>query len=141
MLAWNIFVTSVPDSIWSSETVGRVYRVRWRIEIIFKSWKSYFHLTKTPTGSVLELETFIWAKILSICLFQNLFARVDLYYSKYRDAQASLLKTAQFFNCLLTSILGTICPLQSSIELIGQHLRVEKKMRKPKYLETTLLLS
>lgn len=141
ILAWNIFVTSVPDSIWSPEAVDKVYSARWRIEIIFKSWKSYFHLTKTPTGSVYELETFIWAKLLSICLFQNIFARLDLYYSKYPETQASLLKTAQFFNCLLTSLLATICPVQCSIEVIEQHLRVEKKKKDHQYLDTILLLS
>lgn len=129
LLAWNIFITSVPDSTWSSEIVGKVYRARWRIEIIFKSWKSHFHLTETPKGSVHELETFIWAKLLRICLFQNLFGRLDLYYSRYQDAQASLLKTAQFFNCFLTSLLGAICPVQISIEAIEQHLRVEKKKK------------
>ncbi|MHC1725902.1 MAG: IS4 family transposase [Syntrophobacteraceae bacterium] len=140
MLAWNIFVTSVSDSIWSCEDVEKVYRVRWRIELIFKSWKSHFHLTATPTGSVYELETFIWAKLLHICLFQNMLGALDLYYSKYRDTQASLLKTAPLFNCLLTSLLGRICPVQISIEIIEQHLRVEKK-KKPQYPETIILLS
>lgn len=141
MLAWNIFITSVPDSIWSPEAVDEVYRVRWRIEIIFKSWKSHFNLTETPTGSVYELETFIWAKLLSICLFQNIFAGLDLYCSKYHDAQASLLKTAQIFNCLLTGVLGTIAPIQTSAEVIAQHLFLEKKRGKRQRVETIPLLS
>jgi len=140
ILAWNIFVTSVSESIWSSEAVEKVYRIRWRIEIIFKSWKSHLHLTATPTGSVYELETFIWAKLLHICLFQNLLGGMDLYYSKYRGTQASLLKTAPFFNCLLISLLGSICPVQISIEIIEQHLRVEKK-KKPRYPDAIILLS
>lgn len=140
LLGWSIFITSVPDSTWASDTVQSVYRLRWRIEIIFKSWKSHFNLTKTCTGSAYELETLIWAKLFSICLFQNLFGKLDLYYSKYQDAHASILKTAQLFTCLLTSLLATICPVQISIEVIERHLRMEKK-KKHQYLDTILLLN
>ena len=140
LLGWSIFVTSVPDSIWTSQNVEQVYRVRWRIEIIFKSWKSHFNLTQTPTGSVYEVETLIWTKLLSICLFQNLFGKLDLYYSKYQGARASLLKTAQFFNCLLPSLLASGCLVPISIEVIESHLRVEKR-KKHQHLTPMLLLS
>jgi len=139
MLGWNIFVTSVPESTWDSNTVEKVYRVRWRIEIIFKAWKSHFNMTEIPTGSVYELETLIWAKLLSICLFQSLFAKLDQYFY-YRGTQASLLKVAQFYKYLLGSLLGTICPVQVSIEIIKQHLLVEKS-KQHKRLTPIILLS
>lgn len=140
MLAWSIFITSVPDSIWTSETVEQVYRMRWRIELIFKSWKSHFNLTQIPTGSVYQLEVLIWAKLLGICLFQNLLGTLDLYYSRYSDARASLLKTAQFFRYFLVNSIGMICPTLLQIELVQQHLRVEKK-KKNQPGTVTLLLS
>jgi len=43
LLAWNVFITNVPPSIWTTDTIGKVYPVRWQIELIFKSWKSYLH--------------------------------------------------------------------------------------------------
>jgi len=49
LLAWNLFITSVPQTIWKTETVIKVYPVRWQIEIIFKSWKSYLHLASIKT--------------------------------------------------------------------------------------------
>lgn len=139
MLGWNIFITTVPESTWTSETIEKVYRVRWRIEIIFKSWKSHFNLTVAPTGSVHELEALIWAKLMSVCLFQSLLGKLDMYYSKYQHARASLLKTAQFFNCLLTSVLGSVCPVNLSIETIERHLRVEKKKGHPYLVPVPLL--
>lgn len=38
-LSWAIFITSVPETIWSVQDVQKVYRVRWSIELIFKTWK------------------------------------------------------------------------------------------------------
>ena len=43
LLAWNLFMTNVPRTIWKTETVGKVYPIRWQVELIFKSWKSYLH--------------------------------------------------------------------------------------------------
>ena len=43
LLAWNLFITNVPPTIWKTETVLKVYPLRWQIELIFKSWKSYLY--------------------------------------------------------------------------------------------------
>lgn len=40
LLGWNIVVTNVANHIWKTSQVGKAYRIRWHIEIIFKSWKS-----------------------------------------------------------------------------------------------------
>ncbi len=45
-LGWCIFITNVPLEILSSQEVIEVYRLRWRIEIIFKVWKSKFNFVK-----------------------------------------------------------------------------------------------
>lgn len=43
LLAWSLFITNVPETIWQTTTVLKVYPIRWQIELIFKSWKSYLH--------------------------------------------------------------------------------------------------
>src|SRR4029434_9055978 len=44
LLGWNIFVTNVPRTLWPAQALGPIYRLRWRIEIIFKAWKSHLRL-------------------------------------------------------------------------------------------------
>lgn len=46
MLDYNVFITSELQSIFSSRTVAKIYGLRWRIENIFKCWKSHFHLER-----------------------------------------------------------------------------------------------
>lgn len=43
LLAWNLFITNVPHTIWKTATVVNVSPLRWQIELIFKSWKSSLH--------------------------------------------------------------------------------------------------
>ncbi len=39
-LEYNVYITTVDEETWSTEDVLNAYRVRWQIEIIFKSWKT-----------------------------------------------------------------------------------------------------
>ncbi len=125
LLGWNIFVTTVDSRHWSSETISEIYGVRWRIEIIFKSWKSHFNLTKTPTGSANQVEALIWAKLLAISLFQKLLGCFDVCFSK----PVSLLKSAQLFPWLLLSSLKDCFTTELSTRLILNHLRLEKRKK------------
>ena len=43
-LAYSIYITTVSKKIWSPQEVDKVYRNRWQIEIIFKTWKSNFKM-------------------------------------------------------------------------------------------------
>jgi len=126
LLGWNIFVTSVESRTWSPQTIQKVYGVRWRIEIIFKSWKSHFNLTMTTTGSADQLEALIWAKLFAICLFQKLLAC----FAHRTLRPISLLKSAQLFPLLLLSSLKDYITAGLSAELIDTHLRLEKRKKK-----------
>jgi hypothetical protein len=57
LMNWNIFLTNVPASIWPPKTLLAVYGLRWRIEIIFKTWKSHlgFRQLNCRTPTLLQL--------------------------------------------------------------------------------------
>lgn len=130
LLGWVLFVTSVPATVWSSEAVADIYRMRWRIEIIFKSWKSHFNLTNVPSGSAHQLEALIWAQLLAICLFQPMFGSLDLYCYTNFNTSLSLLKTAPLFPLML------ICPIMNCndfklmISILIKHFALETRTKR-----------
>jgi hypothetical protein len=74
LLGWAIFVTNVPRNVWRAQTVAQVYGLRWRIETIFKAWKSHFRLTEVPRGSAAQLEALIYARLIFVTLLAPLCA-------------------------------------------------------------------
>ena len=74
LLSWNILVTNVEQDILSVETICELYRARWQIELIFKSWKSYFDIGKRHNVGKDYLECIIFGKLIIITLMTALFS-------------------------------------------------------------------
>lgn len=68
LLAWNLFITNVPQTVWTPETVCKAYPVRWQVELIFKSWKSYLHLATLPTKTENSTLCYLYGRLLLILL-------------------------------------------------------------------------
>ena len=95
---WHILLTNLADD-WSSDDIALLYGVRWQIELIFKTWKSYLtietgdywrrervfcQLLATLIGAVLCQITFAhvrWVKGLETSLFRS----VDILRRKLSD--------------------------------------------------------
>ena len=68
LLKYCIFITNVPSEILSSISVMATYRARWRIELIFKQWKSClnFHIFKGYNKE--RFHCFIYGRLIMILL-------------------------------------------------------------------------
>jgi hypothetical protein len=64
LLGWAIFITNVERQVLSARAVAEVYGLRWRIETIFKAWKSHFRITQVPDGSPEQLRVIIYARLI-----------------------------------------------------------------------------
>jgi hypothetical protein len=133
LLGWAIFITNVPASRLSARAVAAVYGLRWRIETIFKAWKSHFALTEVPAGSQAQVEALIYAKLIFITLFQVCFWQR---WSVGLDAQGrpalSLLKVAQAVQSYLLVLVlsGSGVDLALAWEqLLNTHCRYERRHR------------
>jgi hypothetical protein len=100
LLGWELFITNVRKEVLSPKDIAELYFIRWRIEIIFKSWKSYFKITDIPKdANKIRVESFIYCTLIFIVLFQvHLY---NYYLSKLKSKalpseEISLLRLMQF---------------------------------------------
>jgi len=68
LMGWNLFLTNVPAAVWSANILRVVYSLRWRIEIIFKTWKSHLGLRHFNCSTVALLELSVLTRLLFCAL-------------------------------------------------------------------------
>ena len=97
LLAWNLFITNVPAMIWQTATVLKVYPLRWQIELIFKSWKSYLHLASLTTTKEDTTLCYLYGRMLLIVLNYALCPQIRARLWTQRQRELSLLKLMRHF--------------------------------------------
>ncbi len=115
LLAWNLFITNVPRTIWKAETVIKVYPVRWQIEIIFKSWKSYLHLASITTKKEDPTLCYLYGRMLLILLNYALCPQLRATLWRRKRRELSVLKLVRHFHAFADSWMQAI--FRSEIEL------------------------
>lgn len=71
LLGWELFITNVDKEILKPADIAQLYFIRWRIEIIFKSWKSCFRIIDIPKdANKIRTESYIYCMLIFIILFQ-----------------------------------------------------------------------
>jgi hypothetical protein len=128
LLGWELFITNVNKNILSSAELAQLYFIRWRIETIFKTWKSYFKIVDIPKdASKVRTESYIYSMLIFITLFQVHFYNYILAETKkklelHNSREFSLIKLMQFVTKNIEFVL--LCGLKnySSNEnfLLGQ---------------------
>jgi hypothetical protein len=93
LLGWNILITNVPQSLLAAASLVELYSLRWRIEIVFKAWKSHFHLSQLTDVALPQLQILLLGKLLWICWFSVHWTQLAA-----QGIQVSLLKLAQWWS-------------------------------------------
>jgi len=96
LMDWTIFITNIPKENANFSTVLAIYGLRWRIEIIFKAWKSHMNFACIHRVSQTQLMIILKTRLLRIMIFTNhLYRSCYLIVLRLHGRQLSLLK---FFN-------------------------------------------
>ncbi len=96
-LDWTIFIITIPKDKAGFSTILKLYSLRWRIEIIFKSWKSNMNFSKYHNVSAIQLYVIVLARFLMALLFTQFFFKEckALIYKQFKK-HLSLMKTLKY---------------------------------------------
>lgn len=72
LMDWTIFITTIPRTLADFARILAVYGLRWRIEIIFKAWKSHMSFHLLHRVSKLQVEILLKARLLLITCATNI---------------------------------------------------------------------
>lgn len=100
LLAWNLFITNVPHTVWHTTTVYKAYPLRWQIELIFKSWKSYLHLASINTKKEDTTLCYLYGRMLLILLNYALCPQMRATVWLKKKRELSVLKLVRHFQAL-----------------------------------------
>jgi hypothetical protein len=71
LMDWTIFITTIPAADASFEAILAIYGMRWRIEVIFKSWKSHLEFATVHRLCETQLRILLTAKLMLVAAWAN----------------------------------------------------------------------
>ncbi len=78
-LRFAFYITSVDEKIWPAEVVGTIYRIRWRVELIFKTWKSLLGIDLLKGARPERITCFVYGRLIAIAAMTSLYAYAAWY--------------------------------------------------------------
>ena len=135
--SWTIFITTIPEDMADSNVLLNIYGLRWRIEIIFKSWKSNMHFDNIHNVSKNQLMITLIARIIMFLIItQIIYPLCKSIISRYAKRELSLLKVTKYFIRNPSSLPSILVELKNyprgqcnTIASISRHCVYEKRTR------------
>lgn len=109
---WNSFeeryhwyITNISEHVFGPADVAQVYRLRWQVELLYKEWKSLYHLDEITSGKKNTARCLIFASLIAHLLGRML-AKLLL---KKRPWQYSPRKWSQYVLHFTERIAAAVC--------------------------------
>jgi hypothetical protein len=119
-LSYSVFVSNVEQETLSGRDIAAAYRVRWQIELIFKSWKSTYGLQQMlHQGCTNEhrVRACIYMLLMLCCIVvQKVYVAYYEYIKKRYGKDLSLMKLTAFaLHNLMFVITGPLCEIKRQL--------------------------
>lgn len=121
LLAWNLFLTHVPRTVWTPATVCTAYTLRWQVELVFKSWKSYLHLAALPTKTQEPTLCYLYGRLLLIVLIYALCPALRTALWANHRRELSLLKLVRCLQALADNWLQRLFASSAALRAFLHH--------------------
>jgi len=134
LLGWQIFVTNTSATQLKTQDIAHLYGQRWRIETIFKAWKSHFSLGHIRhDASLPQVQALVFARLIFILLVQAIYyPHLQQMAWKLSGSFLSFLKLADLMStlsaALFTNLLARADPTLLQ-EALCKHAAYDKRNR------------
>jgi len=118
MQNWSLYITNAGEDKLPAEAVSVVYRIRWYIEIVFKSWKSYHGLAQVRGEREERIECFIYGRLIMMVIMTFLFGSIKRHVWQTKGREASLLKVIGHFQDKAKKMLSVITDLEAFARIL-----------------------
>jgi hypothetical protein len=95
--SWDLYITNVEGDKIEAKEVILLYEIRWQVEIVFKSWKSYHGLEYVKGQKAERVECFMYGRLIMIVIMCFLFNSIHRNVWNTKKREVSLLKVIGHF--------------------------------------------
>jgi Transposase DDE domain len=107
-LSWSVYITAITDESIDYTFIYKAYRLRWRIEIIFKCWKSNMGFDKIHNVSKIQLKVILLARFIMVTCIQSIFNRCKEIIKTNFMTDLSLLKFTKYLIRHSATMVGVV---------------------------------
>ena len=93
-MRFNIFITNVAEQDLSQEAIQQIYRLRWQIELVFKTWKSFAKVHQIKPMKQIRFECMLLVNLMCLTI-QNKFLWIFTLNSLFHNKKLSLMKLSK----------------------------------------------
>ena len=87
--AYNFLLTNIPQEEISLQDLYQLYSFRWQVEILFKTWKSHFHLDKVKIMKKERFECHLYGTLIAIWISIRFAFQARLYLYRKKNIELS----------------------------------------------------
>jgi len=123
VLGWSLYITNAPREYLPADAVRVVYMIRWQIELVFKSWKSYHGLEQLKGKRPERIECFIYGRLIMMVLMAFLSGSMRRHLWRTSRRELSFLRSVKYFSSRAIKALCIITNPASFCEFLTSEFR------------------
>ena len=144
-LDWSIYITNIPCSMLKILDIWKIYTFRWRIEIIFKAWKSHLNLENILVNRQyinpchLLIRLYLMMAWVVLCLIPA----YNFFQFKIYQAEKRFVSLAKFADCFRNHFLKLVNELnwEYFIPFVKQFCLYDKRKKRKNSFEKLYMLN
>jgi len=112
---YSAFITNLEIEKWPADSVIKIYKVRWQIEILFKVWKSILKVGHVQKMKGERLNCLLYAQLIWVILNMNIFQSLKRYFWNHYKIEISELKGFKLIRSFHKELIQAIIKNQKTL--------------------------